>query len=100
MDHTEDAPRERDRVGGVVLYQSEFSTGHVACGDMNKVAGLKEVGDSDLRVLICRSTLFNPPEFIPAEAMGTELPRQCPACKNCKECQFRMDSLSFKENTE
>jgi hypothetical protein len=51
-------------------------------------------------VLSCRSTLFNPPEFIPAEVMGTELPRRCPACRNCKECQFRMDSLTFKENTE
>jgi hypothetical protein len=32
--------------------------------------------------------------------MGTELPRRCPACKNCKEFQFHMDSLSFKENAE
>jgi hypothetical protein len=44
--------------------------------------------------------LFQPPEFIPAEAMGTELPRRCPGCKNCKECQFLMDSLSYKENTK
>ncbi len=51
-------------------------------------------------MLNCRSTLFHPPEFIPAEAMGTELPRRCLACRNCKECQFRMDILSFKENTE
>ncbi len=53
-----------------------------------------------MRVLSCRTTLFNPPEFIPAEVMGTELPRTCPACRNCKECQFRMDSLTLKENTE
>jgi hypothetical protein len=32
--------------------------------------------------------------------MGTELPRRCPACKNCKECRFRMGSLLFKVNTE
>jgi hypothetical protein len=44
--------------------------------------------------------LFHLPEFIPAEAMGTELPRRYPACRNCKKCQFRTDSLSFKENTE
>jgi hypothetical protein len=55
---------------------------------------------ASVRVLSCRTTLFNPPEFIPAEVMGTELPRRCPACRNCKECQFRMDSLTFKENTE
>ncbi len=100
MDHMKDAPREWARWEGVVLYQSEFSTGHVACGDMNKVVGLKEAGHSDINVLSCRSTLFNPPEFIPAEVMGTELPRRCPACKNCKECRFQMDSLSIKENSE
>jgi hypothetical protein len=55
---------------------------------------------TSVRVLSCRTTFFNPPEFIPAEVMGTELPRRCPACRNCKECQFRMDSLTFKENTE
>ncbi len=46
------------------------------------------------------SVLLNPPEFITAEAMGTEVPSRCPACRNCKECQFRMDSLTFKENSE
>jgi hypothetical protein len=55
---------------------------------------------ASVRVLSCRTTLFNPPEFIPTEAMGTELPRRCPACRNCKEYQFRMDSLTFEENTE
>jgi hypothetical protein len=32
--------------------------------------------------------------------MGTEVPRRCPACRNCKECQFRIDSLTIKENSE
>jgi hypothetical protein len=53
-----------------------------------------------LKVLSSKSVLFHPPEFIPSEAMGTELPRRCPACKTCKGCQFCMDSLSFEENTE
>jgi hypothetical protein len=60
----------------------------MAYGDMNKVAGLKEAGNSDLTVLSCRSTLFNLLEFILAKTMGTELPWRCPACKNCKECRF------------
>jgi hypothetical protein len=47
-----------------------------------------------------RSTCFTPSEIISSEAMGTELPRRCPACNNCKECQFRMDNFSYKENTE
>jgi hypothetical protein len=31
---------------------------------------------------------------------GTEVPTGCSACKNYRECQFCVDSLSFKENTE
>jgi hypothetical protein len=60
----------------------------------------REFKEAPQKVLSCRSVLFHPLEFIPAEAMGMELTRRCPACKNCKECQFQMDSLSFKENTE
>jgi hypothetical protein len=52
------------------------------------------------KVLSNRSVLFQPPEFIPEEAMGMEIPRRCCACKNCKECKFHMNSLSFKENTD
>jgi hypothetical protein len=100
MDHMKNALREQRREDDVVLYQSEFNTGYTACGDMNQgnTGGMQK--DRMPRVLSCRSSFFNPAEFIPAEAMGTELPRRCPACKNCKECQFRMDSLSFKENTK
>ncbi len=97
MDHMEEAPREQERAQGVALYSSRFGTGYVTGGDMTHPPGLEP---TSVRVLSCRTTLFNPPEFIPAEVMGTELPRRCPACRNCKECQFRMDSLTFKENTE
>jgi hypothetical protein len=50
--------------------------------------------------LSVRRGLFAPADFLSAEAMGTEMPRRCATCKNCKECQFRMDSLTFKENKE
>jgi hypothetical protein len=100
MDHMKDAPQERDRAEGVVLYHSKFNTGYVACGNMSHVPCDQARKGPAVKVLSCRNGLFNPPEFTPAEAMGTELPRRCPACKNCKECQFRMDSLTFKENTE
>jgi hypothetical protein len=79
------------------MYSSKFGTGYITGGDMTQ---LPEREPTPVRVLSCRTTFFNPPEFIPAEVMGTELPRRCPACRNCKECQFRMDSLTFKENTE
>jgi hypothetical protein len=97
MDHMEEAPKEETRAQGVALYSSRFGTGYVTGGDMTAPQGQEF---TSVRVLSCRTTFFNPPEFIPAEVMGTELPRRCPACRNCKECQFRMDSLTFKENTE
>jgi hypothetical protein len=87
MDYMKNAPKEQVREDGVVLYQSEFNTGYVACGDMNRAGGNGVEEKPESKVLSCRSMLFNPPEFIPAETMGTELPRRCPACKNCKECQ-------------
>jgi hypothetical protein len=97
MDHMEEAPREEERAQGVALYSSRFGMGYVTGGNMTYPLGQEP---TSVRVLSCRTTLFNPPEFIPAEAMGTELPRRCPACRNCKECQFRMDSLTFKKNAE
>ncbi len=81
MDHMEEAPREVERAQGVVLYSSKFGTGYVTDGDMTHPFGQEP---ASVRVLSCRTTLFNPPEFITAEAMGTTLPRRCPACRNCK----------------
>jgi hypothetical protein len=100
MDHMEEAPREEDRAQGVALYRSRFGTGYVAGGNMGYQLSHQHRVGPPVKVLSCRTGLFNPPEFIPAEAMGTEVPRRCPACRNCKECQFRMDSLTFKENEE
>ncbi len=97
MDHMEEAPREEERAQRVALYSSKFGTGYITGENMTHPPGQEP---ASVRVLSCRMTLFNPPEFIPAEVMETELLRRCPACRNCKECKFRMDSLTFKENTE
>ena len=39
-------------------------------------------------------------DFLSAEALVTDLPRRCKSCLGCKECHFRTDSTSFKENQE
>jgi hypothetical protein len=44
--------------------------------------------------------MFMPSEFMPSEAMMKEHPRRGLAFKNCIKLQFRIDSLSFKENAE
>jgi hypothetical protein len=43
---------------------------------------------------------YVPLDFLSAEALGTETLRRCAACKKCKECQFRANVLTFKENAE
>jgi hypothetical protein len=74
MDHMKNAPKEQGREDGIVLYGSEFNTGYMACGDMNQAGGNGVAAGPVPKVLSCRNTLSNPPEFIPAEAMGTIAP--------------------------
>jgi hypothetical protein len=33
-------------------------------------------------------------------AMGMDRPARCAAYQNCRECKFRADSITFKENKE
>jgi hypothetical protein len=38
--------------------------------------------------------------FLTAESLETDLPRRCTSCRRCKECKFRTDCLTFKEDQE
>ncbi len=84
MDHMKDAPRDRDRAEGVMLYHSEFNTGYVACGNMSQEPCEHAYKKPVVRVLSCRNGLFNPPEFIPAEALGTQLPADALPARTAK----------------
>jgi hypothetical protein len=44
--------------------------------------------------------IFQPYDFLTSESLGTDLPRRCTSCRKCKECKFRTDSLTFKEDQE
>jgi hypothetical protein len=50
--------------------ESEFNTRYVACRIMTRSEDQRVEGRSESKVLCCWSTLFNPPELIPPEAMG------------------------------
>jgi hypothetical protein len=43
--------------------------------------------------------IFQPFDFL-TESLGTDLLRRCTLCRRCKECKFRTDSLTFKEEQE
>jgi hypothetical protein len=44
--------------------------------------------------------LFQPLDFIRAEALGMDTPARGAAYRNCRECKFWADSITFKENKE
>jgi hypothetical protein len=44
--------------------------------------------------------IFQPYDFLTAESLGKDLPRRCTSCRRCKECKFRTDCLTFKEDQE
>jgi hypothetical protein len=88
MDHMKDAPKEQAKQEGIVLYSSEFGTRYVACGNMGKLAGEKKAASTELKVLSCRSTLFHPPEFIRAEAMGKSSPGDVLLVRTAKNVNF------------
>jgi hypothetical protein len=100
MDHMEDAPREQEKGKNFVLYKSALRTRYMVCGIMssNKATGGGSLRQSvPQKLLSCKSVLFQPPEFIPAEAMGTELPRRCPAYKNCKDVSFAWTACHLRK---
>jgi hypothetical protein len=44
--------------------------------------------------------IFQPYDFLTTESLGTDLPRRCTSCHKCKECKFKTDCLTFKEDQE
>jgi hypothetical protein len=88
----------------MALFKSKFGTGWMASGNAGGIetplGQSEEDRESALVLLAQESKNFQTPEFLSAEAMGVDLPRRCPTCKNCKECQFRMSAVSYKEDQE
>jgi hypothetical protein len=42
--------------------------------------------------------ICQPYDFLTTESLGTDLPRRCTSCRKCKECKFRTDCLTIKED--
>ncbi len=54
----------------------------------------------DSSTLAVEGGIFQPYDFLTSESLGTDLPCRCTSCRKCKECKFRTDSLTFKEDQE
>ena len=92
-DNAQLMPREVDRQGKMILYNSLFA------GDTELIVAGQSSPHSNF-VLQARVSNFPQVDFLSAEALGTDLPRRCRACKSCRECQFRTSLLSSRENAE
>jgi hypothetical protein len=87
MDDINDAPKEQERGKNLILYRSVFGIVFMVC--RNTISTDVSCANNTMqaepqKVLSSKSILFQPPEFIPAEAVGTKLPGRCPTCKNCR----------------
>ena len=97
QDNLRQFPVEVRRAGGMALFKSQFGTGWMVSGNAGRTGtplGQEEECDEGALVLVTQEGKnFQTPEFLSAEAMGVDLPRRCPSCKNCKECQFRTSAV-------
>ncbi len=84
MDHMKDAPRERDRAEGIMLYHSEFNTGYVACGNMSQEPCDQAHKRPVLKVLSCRNGLFNPPNSYLQKPWVRSYPVHAPPVRTVK----------------
>ncbi len=92
-------PRLLRRRGTWIVFQSDFGSGFLAAGGSERARSAltpARVGTScHVRVHCCPV-----PDFITAEAMGTEVPRLCATCSGCRQCQFRAVHITWQEAEE
>jgi hypothetical protein len=120
-------PTERRRVGNAALYMSRFGTGWIASGKLprarsggsiktayHEATDRLEPQEEDTAIcalstvsqrwtappLHIEGGIFQPYDFLTAESLRTDLPCRCTSCHKCKECKFRTDCLTFKEDQE
>ena len=93
-------PRDVGTVGNLRLYKSNFGSGHLFGGKIGPDGCQTGAATFTARVNNVRLGHFLPTDFLSAEAVGTEIPRRCATCKGCKECTYKMESLSWEENNE
>jgi hypothetical protein len=98
-------------IGAGLMDREEEAVAAGAAGDAGLIGSSEGPGGADRASQLISSNkaappvhrengIFQPSDFLMAEALGTDMPRRCKNCLKCKEFQFRADSLSFKENQE
>ena len=96
MDNPHLMPTITGRGGQMILMES-----HVGTADSNLIiAGRDGIVCGKTEVMSCAARGIVTVDFLSAEALGTEMPKRCSACTNCKECKFLSTVLTAQENAE
>ncbi len=90
---------EADRKGSLALWSSQLGTGWMIADRLQQSCTCESCTCTVVTNMVAVEH-FQPLDFIKVEALGTNTPARCAACRNCRECKFRVDSISFKENKE
>ena len=93
-------PVQLELVDKLAVYSSMFGTGYMVAGAHNDIFVMGERDNKACTVSYVEVRNLKPLDFLAAEAVGTDVPRRCRSCKNCKECDFKVRSLTWKENVE
>ena len=93
-------PVQLELVDKLAVFTSRFGTGYMVAGSHKDIFVMGERESKACTVSYIEARNLRPLDFLTAEAVGTDVPRRCRSCKNCKECDFKVRSLTWKENAE
>ncbi len=90
-------PRFECMRGDWSVFSSSFGTRFLAAGGAGSTA---TAGAARAIALVAGSREAVPPDFVTAEALGTDAPRRCVNCLGCRQCRYRNTQMSWQEAEE
>jgi Pao retrotransposon peptidase len=93
-------PVRQQLVGQLAVYCSLFGTGFLLGGKHPDLRGMAVRDNFAHCVSYAEHKIIKPLDFFTAESFGVDVPRKCKSCQGCKECDFKVRSLTWNENME
>ena len=93
-------PVQQEVVGQLAVYSSLFGTGKLLGGQHEELDFRASRDPLAHSISHLGGKIVKPLDFITAEGMGIDIPRRCKSCQGCRECDFEVRSLSWKEQQE
>ncbi len=93
-------PVQQEVVGQLAIYSSQFGTGMLLGGQHEELEFRASRDPFAHSISHLGGRSVKPLDFITAEGLGIDIPRKCKSCQGCRECDFEVRSLSWKEQQE